>query len=430
MTITVIGAGYVGLVTAAVFASFGNKVWCLEIDPDKLEKLKKGQAPFFEPGLEELIKRNLKSKTLEFTADYSQAIPESKIVFICVGTPPKENGEADLNFVSRAVKEMTNHLHDYTVIVGKSTLPIGVGEQMYKLILTDKKPGSTFDWVSNPEFLREGSAIEDSLHPDRIVIGGESQKAIDTILELHAPIDSVAIITDTRSAELIKYASNALLATKVSFANSIATLSELSGCDVEAVLNGVGYDKRLGRSMLYPGIGYGGSCLPKDVLALLDISKKSDYDFELLKAVHHVNQEMVTRFVKKIENSVGSLKGKKIALLGLSYKPNTDDMREAPSIKIVEKLLDKGAKVAVYDPEAMENAKKILPHGVDYATNPYDAAKDASVLAVVTDWNEFKELDLTVLKKQMAESTIIDGRNIYDREKVKAAGFSYQGVGR
>lgn len=429
MTISVIGAGYVGLVTAAIFAGFGNKVYCLETDKVKLEKLNKGKSPFYEPGLEEMIGRSLKKGNLFFTDDYSSAVPKSDIVFICVGTPPKNNGEADLSYLFSSVKDLTKNLEGYTVVVGKSTLPVGTGDQVYKLILQGKKAGATFDWVSNPEFLREGTAIDDSLHPDRIVIGGESQKAIDLLLELHSPIDGIAIVTDTRSAELIKYASNSLLATKVSFANSIALLCEETGADVEAVLNGVGYDKRLVRSMLYPGVGYGGSCLPKDVLSLIDQSSRNGFEFELLKIVNEINHDMAFHFVKKIKTELGTLKGKKIGILGLSYKPDTDDMREAPSIRIINKLIDEGAKVIAYDPEAMENSKKVLK-GLVYAEDPYQVAEGADALGIVTDWNEFKELDLEKVKSIMKNPLIVDGRNIYDREKVRSFGISYLGIGR
>ncbi len=429
MTISVIGAGYVGLVTATLFSSFGNKVFCLENDPRKLEKLKKGIPTFFEPGLEEMVKRGLKNNTLVFSDDYTTTIPDSQVVFICVGTPPKNNGESDLKYVYSCVADITKNLKGYTVIVGKSTLPVGAGDEIYKQILKEKKSGATFDWASNPEFLREGSAIEDSLHPDRLVIGSESQKAIDILLELHTPIDGVAIVTDTRSAELIKYAANALLATKVSFANSIANLCEEVDADVEAVLNGVGYDRRLVRSMLYPGVGYGGSCLPKDVISLLHQSKQVGYTFELLQAVNSVNMDMPIRFVRKIKNALESLRGKRVAVLGLSYKPNTDDMREAPSIKIINKLVDEGALVVAYDPEAMTVARSVLPH-IDYAQDLYEAIKGADAIALVTDWNEFKELDLERVKSLMKTPVIIDGRNIYDKEKIRSLGFYYLGVGR
>lgn len=429
MTISVIGAGYVGLVTAAIFSSFGNKVYCVENNQDRLEKLKKGMPPFFEPGLEEMVKRGLKNNTLIFSDDYTNSIPDSQVVIICVGTPPKNNGESDLKYVYGSVAEITKNLKGYTVVVGKSTLPVGVGDEIYKQILKEKKAGATFDWASNPEFLREGSAIEDTLHPDRIVIGSDSQKAIDLLLELHSPIDGVAIVTDTRSAELIKYAANALLATKVSFANSIANLCEEVDADVEAVLNGVGYDRRLVRSMLYPGVGYGGSCLPKDVLSLLHQSQKEGYDFELLRAVNDVNIEMTTRFVKKIKVALEGLKGKRIAVLGLSYKPNTDDMREAPSIRIVSKLVDEGANVVAYDPEAMVVARSVLPK-IEYAVDLYDTVSGADAIALVTDWNEFKELDLERVKTLMKTPVIIDGRNIYDKEEIRSLGFYYQGVGR
>lgn len=434
MTITVIGAGYVGLVTAAVFANLGNKVYCVDVLKDKIDDLKKGKVPFFEPSLEEYVQRNIKEKRLIFTTSYSQSIPYSQTVFVCVGTPPKPDGEADLTYLFSAVEEVAKNLKGYTLITIKSTIPIGFEDDLEATVKKFAK--SKFEFAASPEFLREGTAIEDTLHPDRIVIGTVSKKAEKILLELHAPIPGERLVCDVRSAQLVKYASNALLATKVSYANAIAILCEKMGADVEKVLRGVGLDKRLGRSFLYPGVGYGGSCLPKDVLAFIALSAHFDYDFSLLKAVDGINNNQVSQFVNKIKTALGTKDGQgkefsglKMAVLGLAFKPNTDDMRDAPSIKIIEQLLSLGAEVTVYDPEAMEKAKKVLKD-VHYAKDPYSAVKDKDVLLLVTEWPEFREMDLAEVKKLMKRPVIVDGRNIYDKDKVSAIGFKYYSIGR
>lgn len=429
MIVTIVGTGWVGLVTAAVLSDFGNKVNGIDLDQEKISKLKKGEIPFFEPGLEEMVKRNIKANRLSFDTKYEESIQESDIVFICVGTPSSATGEADLTFVFDAVKKIAQNLEGYTVVVGKSTVPVGTGEKLEKVIEEYKEPKASFDWVSNPEFLREGSAIEDSLHPDRVIIGSKSEKATALMLKLHDKIASLAIVTDVKSAEMIKYASNALLSTKISFANAIATLCEELGADAEAVFDGVGADRRLVRSMLYPGVGYGGSCFPKDVLALIKIAQEVGYDFKLLKAVDEINQDQPKRFVKKIQELAIDLKGKTVAVLGLSFKPNTNDLREAPSLKIIKELQSLGCRIKVYDPVAMEEAKKVLKE-VEFCEDSYKAAEGADALAIVTEWSEFTELDLGRLKKLLSNPIIIDGRNVLDPKVVEAEGFQYRGVGR
>jgi len=433
MTLTIVGAGYVGLVTAAVFSQLGNKVFCVDVVPQKVKMLKKGQIPFYEPSLAEYIDRNIKNKRLFFTTSYRESVPNSQVVFICVGTPPKSDGEADLSYLFAAVEQTAKNLKGYTLIAIKSTIPIGFEDDLEDTV--KKYAKVKFEFAANPEFLREGTAIEDTLHPDRIVIGTASKKGQKILLQLHAPISGQRIICDIRSAQLIKYASNSLLATKVSFANAIATLCEKTGADVEKVLEGVGADKRIGRSFLYPGVGYGGSCLPKDVLAFIATSRHFDYDFQLLKAVDDINEGQIESFILKIKKAlglkgdIGNLSQAKVAVLGLAFKPNTDDMRDAPSVKIINHLLDLGAQVTAYDPQAMENAKRILPK-IEYAKDVYSAIKDKDVMVVVTEWPQFSQIDLARAKKLLRRPIIIDGRNIFDREKVKEGGFSYFGIGR
>ncbi len=432
MTITVIGAGYVGLVTAAVFSELGNKVYCVDIVREKVEGLKRGKVPFFEPSLAEYIKRNVDSKRLFFTTSYKDSIPRSQIVFICVGTPPKENGEADLTYLFAAVEQTAKNLKSgYTLITIKSTIPIGFENQLEQTV--KKHATSKFEFASSPEFLREGTAIEDTLHPDRIVIGTTSQRAQKMLLELHSAISGERIICDIRSAQLIKYASNAILATKVSFANAIAILCEKMGADVEKVLAGVGADRRIGRSFLYPGVGYGGSCLPKDVLAFIAIGRHFSYNFELLQAVDSINNNQIENFIEKVKKGVAvkndSLKGKKLAVLGLAFKPNTDDMRDAPSVKIINHLTDLEAEVTAYDPQAMENTKRLIKK-IKFAKDAYSALKDADAMLVVTEWPEFRELDLKKVKKLLRRPVIIDGRNIFNPKTVKELGFTYFGIGR
>jgi len=434
MTLTVVGAGYVGLVTAAVFAELGNKVFCIDINKERIEGLKRGKIPFFEPSLSEYIKRNLSQKRLFFTTSYKESVPKSQIVFICVGTPPKENGEADLSYLFAAVEETARNLTGYTLITIKSTIPIGFEDDLESTV--KKYAKARFEFAACPEFLREGTAIEDTLHPDRIVIGSFSKKAQKILLSLHAPISGERIICDIRSAQLIKYAANSLLATKVSFANALAVLCEKMGADVEKVIAGVGADRRIGRSFLYPGVGYGGSCLPKDVLAFIAIGRHFGYDLSLLRAVDDINQRQIELFVEKVRKALG-VKGdvgnvaqdKKVAVLGLAFKPNTDDMRDAPSIKIINHLLNLGIEVTAYDPQAMDNAKKILPK-VKFAKDVYSAIKNQDALLLVTEWPQFSQIDLARAKKLLKRPIIIDGRNLFPKDKVKELGFTYIGIGR
>lgn len=429
MTITVIGHGYVGLVSAAVFADLGNDVWVVGRTPEKIEKLKKGITPFFEPGLAELVQHNLSAGRLHFTLRYDEAVCNSKIIFICVGTPSKTNGEADLSSVFEAAAEIAKNLRSYSVVVTKSTVPVGTNRKVAQIIKKNISKKIHFDIASCPEFLREGSALSDTLAPDRIVIGADSEKAKELLLDLHKAIDGERIVTSIETAEMIKYVSNALLATKISFANAMSFICEQVSADVELVLTGVGLDKRLGRMFLYPGVGFGGSCFPKDVKALIAVAKHHNYDFTLLKAVHQVNQEAKDKFVEKVVKTLGNVNGKTLAVWGLSFKPNTDDMREAPSIDILEKLEQKGARIKAFDPVAMENAARVLPN-VTYCRSPKEAALGADALLLLTEWNEFKQLDLLEIKKVMKRPYLFDGRNIYDPAKVKKMGFIYKGIGR
>jgi len=429
MTISVIGHGYVGLVSAAVFSDLGNTVWVVGRTPEKIEKLKKGVMPFYEPGLEETVKRNLSAGRLKFTLNYSDAIPGASIIFICVGTPSKETGEADLSAVYLAAKEISKNLKNYTVVVTKSTVPVGTNRQVAKIVKEGIGKKANFDIASCPEFLREGSALSDTLNSDRIVIGVDSKRAEELLLDLHKSINGARVVTTIESAEMIKYASNSLLSTKISFANAMSFICDAVGADVEVVLNGVGLDRRLGRSFLYPGVGFGGSCFPKDVKALIAISKKNGYNFELLKSVYKVNREARERFVDKIVKTLKKIKGKTLAVWGLSFKPNTDDMREAPSIEIIAALKSKGAKIKAFDPIAIENASKKIS-GVVFCDSPMKAVEDADALIVLTEWNEFKQIDLSKIKRLMKGNYLFDGRNMYDPQKIKNLGFIYKGIGR
>lgn len=429
MTITFIGHGYVGLVTASVFAELGNTVWVIGHTKEKIERLKKGIIPIYEPGLEEIVRRNLKARRLLFTLEYGEAIPQSQAVFIAVGTPPKENGEANLSVVFEVAEKIGKHLDGYSVVVTKSTVPVGTNKKIKAVIEKVKPQKTTFDVASVPEFLREGQAISDTLRPDRIVIGTDSKQAQELLMELHKPIDGTFVLTNVETAEMIKYAANAFLATKISFANAIAKLSELAGADGLKALEAVGLDKRVGSEFLSPGAGYGGSCFPKDVKALIAIAKQYGYEFTLLKDVEKVNQDAMREIVQKAKKLLGNVSGKKVGVLGLSFKPDTDDMRDAPSITVIEKLQREGAIIRAYDPVAAENAKNILKKVV-FCANPYEVAKDADILIVMTEWNEFQQLDLQKVKQIMKTAVILDGRNIYDPQKVRRIGFVYQGIGR
>ncbi len=428
MTITFIGHGYVGLVTACVFADFGNKVWVVGHTKEKLERLKNGDPIIYEPGLKELLEKNLKAKRIFFTDSYENAIPESDIVFIAVGTPPKETGEADLTTVFEVAEKIAKHLKDgVTVLSCKSTVPVGTNKKVEEIVAKLKGRKAEVLIASCPEFLREGTGIYDTLNPDRVVIGSDSKKAVSMLLELHKPINGKRIVTNLASAELIKYASNAMLATKISFANFISFYCEKTGADVERVMDAVGLDNRIGRAFLYPGIGYGGSCLPKDVKALIDNGKSMGIDTSLLQKVEEINLTAQQNFLQRILSKIS--KGK-IAIWGLAFKPNTDDIRFAPSLYLLQALLDKGFKLSVHDPEAMRNIKAKFSDTIEYVNDPYDALRNADALCILTEWNEFKQINLEKVKEQLKNPLIFDGRNIYDPVKMDKLGFSYFGVGR
>ena len=431
MTITFIGHGYVGLVTAAVFADLGNTVYVIGHTAEKIENLKKGIIPIYEPGLEELVSRNVKAGRLIPTLEFSPAITDSSVVFIAVGTPPQDDGSADLSVVFDVAKKLSPHLNGYSVVIVKSTVPVGTNHKVQEIVNELKPQGAEFDIASVPEFLREGQAISDTQHPDRIVIGTENIKAQKLLLELHKSIDGERVLTNIQTAEMIKYASNAFLATKISFANAIAQLSEIVGANGQDVLSAIGQDKRIGQAFLNAGAGYGGSCFPKDVKALIQIAKQNKYDFELLEEVEEINRNAIKGIVVKAEDMLGDVKGKTVAILGLAFKPNTDDMREAPSISVINTLYEKGAYIRAYDPVAMENSKAIFKDkNIEFANSAYDAVTDADLVIVVTEWNEFKQLSTAKMLKLMKSPHMVDGRNIYEPEKMRNQGFTYIGVGR
>ncbi len=429
MKITVVGVGYVGLVTGTCFAELCNDVICVDIDKDKINKLKNNIIPIYEPGLKKLIASNKKRGRLTFTTDLKNSIKESEIIFICVGTPPKRNGEADLSCVETIARTIADVMYSYKVIVEKSTVPVNTGEEVARTIKIYNKHNVDFDVVSNPEFLREGSAIHDFMNPDRIVIGCESERAKHIMKKLYEQLKAKILFTDIKSAEIIKHASNSFLATKISFINAIANICELTGADVDKVAEGIGLDERIGKSFLNAGIGYGGFCFPKDLEAFIRIAKNSGYDFKLLRAVQEINIAQGKYFVKKVEKALWVINEKRIGILGLSFKPNTDDMRFAPSINIITNLQKQGAKIKAYDPQAMQKAKAIFKN-IDYCNNSYDIAKDSDALLILTEWDEFKQLDLKKIKSLMRQPLIIDGRNIYNPNNLKKEGFSYISIGR
>lgn len=429
MNICVIGTGYVGLVTGVVFADLGNEVICVDKNEEKIACLTAGVMPIYEPGLEEMVARNADEGRLHFTTDLAEAVRRSEVVFVAVGTPAKENGETDLSQVESAARGIAGAMDRYKVIVNKSTVPVGTGDFVREIIETNRRRNVDFDVVSNPEFLREGSAISDTLRPDRIVIGAPNQIVAMKILELYAPLERPMIITDVASAEMIKYASNAFLATKISFANSIANICETVGADVVQVVKGMGLDERIGPAFLQAGIGYGGSCFPKDTRSLLHTARRFGYEFPLLAAAIETNDEQPARFIAKIEGSLGGFAGKKVAVLGLAFKANTDDIRDAKSLDVISALLAGGATVTAYDPIAMENTKRVFPQ-IAYAKNVWEAAEGADAVVVVTEWNEFKQISLERLKEVMAGRWIFDGRNLYDPAKMGRLGFEYVCVGR
>ena len=428
MTITFIGHGYVGLVTACIFADFGNDVWVIGHTKDKLERLKNGDPLIYEPGLKELLEKNLQAKRLHFTADYDQAIPASDIVFITVGTPPKESGEADLSTVFTVAENIGKHLKSgFTVVSCKSTVPVGANKQVEKILSGTKSASAEVAVASCPEFLREGTGIHDTLNPDRIVIGSDNKRAIELLLEIHKPLGGKRVITDLASAELIKYASNSMLATKISFANLISLYCEKTGADVEMVLSAVGFDNRIGTSFLDPGVGYGGSCFPKDVKALINTGQQLGLNTALLDTVEDINEIVRNNFIHKIEKHVH---GKNLAFWGLSFKPNTDDIRYAPSVYIIQDLLQKGYTIAAYDPAAMANVKRLLADKITFFNNQYEVVKGADALCIVTEWNEFRQADLFRVKSLLKKPIIIDGRNLYELSAMKKLGFRYISTGR
>lgn len=432
MHIGIIGTGYVGLVTGACFAEFGLSVTCVDKDEKKINSLKKGTVPFYEPGIDELVKRNIKHGNLKFTTNIGKAVESSLVIFIAVGTPRRGDGSADLKYVEDVAREIAEHMDEYKVIVTKSTVPVGTGEKLSEIISRNLRGRIDFDIVSNPEFLREGSAIEDFMRPNRVVIGAKSQQAIAIMRDLYKPlylIETPIVITNIETAELIKYASNSFLATKISFINEMAGLCEKVGADVHMVAKGMGLDQRIGPKFLHPGPGYGGSCLPKDTNALLRMAEEHDIKLEIVDAAIRVNENQKEQMVRKIKGAVGGLKGKTIGILGLSFKPNTDDIRDAPSLFIIKSLLREKARIKAYDPISMKEAEKILPQ-VTYCKDAYDTMKGSHALVIVTEWNQFRKLDLERIKKLLKEPFFFDFRNIYDPQKLREKGFKYFCVGR
>ncbi|MBA2877152.1 UDPglucose 6-dehydrogenase [Anoxybacillus kamchatkensis] len=428
--ITVVGTGYVGLVTGVCLSDIGHEVTCLDVDEKKVEMMKKGKSPIYEPGLEELMVKNMEQGRLHFTTNTKQAFADAEVIYIAVGTPQKEDGSANLQFVEQVAKQIAEHIVRDTIVVTKSTVPVGTNEKIYNIINEHKKENVQVDVVSNPEFLREGSAIYDTFHGDRIVIGAQNEKAAAIIEEINKPFGLPVVKTDIRSAEMIKYASNAFLATKISFINEISNICEKVGANVEDVAYGMGLDQRIGSQFLKAGIGYGGSCFPKDTRALVQIAGDVQHKFELLEAVINVNNKQQLLLIEKAKKRFGSLKGKKFAILGLAFKPNTDDMREAASIVVSKKLIDEGAEVVAFDPIAMDNAKKVLPADVQYASCVEEALTGVDAAFILTEWEEFKQLPITTYEKQMKEPIIFDGRNCYSLKEVQKYKVEYYSVGR
>ncbi len=432
MKIAVVGTGYVGLVTGTCFAESGNEVVCLDVDARKIQVLESGGIPIYEPGLEELVRRNVKERRLSFTTSCPDAVKGAAVVFIAVGTPPGETGEADLRHVLAAAEEIGRTLTGYAVVVNKSTVPVGSADRVAEVLR--KASAHPFDVVSNPEFLKEGAAIDDFMRPDRVVVGVASERARAVMSELYAPFvraEQPILFMDLRSAELTKYAANAMLATRISFMNEMATLCERLGADVDQVRRGIGSDRRIGHPFLFPGVGFGGSCFPKDVRAVMTMARQIGLDFDLLRSVERVNERQKRWLVDKATRHFGSLAGKTLAVWGLAFKPKTDDMREAPAITVIEGLLASGARVRVHDPVAAEVARGIFAgRGVELVAEPYQAAEGADALLLVTEWNEFRQPDLARLKRIMRAPVLLDGRNVWDAAKMRAAGFTYYGVGR
>ena len=432
MNIAVIGTGYVGLVTGTCFAETGNKVVCVDIDKEKVEKMRQGEVPIYEPHLDVLFERNINAGRLTFTTDIEEVVEDSQIIFLALPTPPGEDGSADLSYVLDVADHLGKLIKDYKVIVDKSTVPVGTAEKVTAAVA--KNTNVPFDVVSNPEFLREGYAVDDFLKPDRVVIGTESAKAIDLMNELYKPFvrqGNPIIFMDEASAELTKYAANAFLATKITFMNEIANFCEQVGADVDKVRIGIGTDTRIGNRFLFPGIGYGGSCFPKDVQALALSGKQNEFDFQILKSVMKVNNDQKTVLFQPIKEFFsGNLKGVKIALWGLAFKPDTDDIREAPALYMIERLISEGAEIVAFDPEAMDNVKRLLGHRINFADTAYDAVEGADALLICTEWSVFRTPNFDTLSEKLNNKVIFDGRNLYELDKLKQLGFHYKSIGR
>ena len=427
--ITVIGVGYVGLVTAAGFADLGNRVIAVDINEERIKGLKKGIMPIYEPGLEEMVERNAKAGRLSFTTSYADSLKDTEFIFIAVGTPSGVDGEADLKYVAAASESVAKAMKRPSVIVNKSTVPVGTGDWVADIIKNSQPDPIPFAVVSCPEFLREGSAITDFMNPARTILGSLDPDAAEKVAQLHLPLRAPIVLTDLRTAEMIKYASNAFLATRISFINEIANICEALGADVKEVSNGMGYDPRIGRYFLDAGLGYGGSCFPKDVMALAHMAAEKGRHPQLLQAVMEINNDRRRILVKKVEETLGDLKGKEIGLLGLTFKPNTDDLRDAPALDVALRLLEQGAVVRAFDPVGMPGAEK-LNSDLRMAEDPYKLAEGCDAIVVCTEWNEFKQLDMARIHDLMRQPVVIDGRNIYQPEEMDALGFTYRGVGR
>lgn len=435
MNIAIVGTGYVGLVSGTCFAEMGAHVTCVDVDAQKIQKLRDGIMPIYEPGLEELVKRNVEFERLKFTTDLTEVLDDVEVVFSAVGTPPDEDGSADLKYVLAVAKQFGQHINKYTILVTKSTVPVGTAKKVKAAIQAElDKRGVVvpFDVASNPEFLKEGAAIKDFMSPDRVVIGTESEKAKEVMTRLYRPLmlqNFRVIFMDIPSAEMTKYAANAMLATRISFMNDIANLCERVGANVDSVRKGIGTDSRIGSKFLYAGCGYGGSCFPKDVKALVHTGLENDYHMEVIEAVERVNEKQKSIVYDKIIKMTGSMRGKTVAILGLAFKPETDDMREAPALVVIDKLLKDGATIRVFDPIAMDECKRRIGDTVTYCKNLYDAADGADVLALMTEWRQFRMPSWNVIQKVMTGNVVVDGRNIYDRQELEEMGFVYTRIG-
>jgi len=435
MKITIIGTGYVGLVTGTCLAEFGHHVICVDKDAEKINQLHKGQVPIYEPGLEALVEKNIGEKRLKFTTNFAEAVPEAEAIFIAVGTPTSRRGDgyADLTYIFEASKELADHLKGYTVIIDKSTVPVGTARQVERVI-RQANPAADFDVASNPEFLREGAAINDFMRPDRVVIGVQTEKAEQVLHEIYKPLfllDTPIVSTTIETAELTKYAANAFLAVKISFINEIANVCEAVDADISALAKAIGMDGRIGGKFLHPGPGYGGSCFPKDTLALMRIVQEHGESLRIVEAAVEVNSAQKARMVKKIRDILGgSVAGKTLAVLGLTFKPETDDMRDAPAVTILPALIEKGARIKAHDPKGMQEARKYLPDEVEYAKDAYDACENADAVVLMTEWNQYRALDLKKIRSIMNGQIFIDLRNVYEPERIKSEGFQYMGIGR